>query len=140
MTGAEWGFLCANLETTDRLLEFGSGQSTKEFAKRVAEVHSVEHQQKWFHRISRQCELIPNVNIHLVQARHYTAVLDQLPTFDVVVIDGRFRNRCGVEVINNLKVRHSVFVHDWFRRQYHRLLEHYEIVAQVQDLVQLRKK
>ena len=140
MTGAEWRFLCANLETTDRLLEFGSGQSTKEFANRVAEVHSVEHNTGWFHRISQQCQHMPNVNIHLVQARHYTAVLDQLPTFDVVVIDGRFRNRCGVEVINNLKVKHRVLVHDWFRRQYHRLLDTYEILGRVDDLVKLEKK
>ena len=60
LTDQEKKILCEflnNLKKTDKVLEFGSGQSTKEISAFVKEIVSIEHQEDWFLKVSKD---LPN--------------------------------------------------------------------------------
>lgn len=81
-----------------RVLEFGGGQSTSWWASRAESVVTVEGDAQWYEQL---VGVMPaNVNLHLVQSgerkdylSRVTTILKSMfdPIFDVVVIDGDFR-------------------------------------------------
>lgn len=83
------------------VLEYGAGGSTRWWAERVAAVWAVEHHAGWVAELGPQ---LP-ANAHLLKRSlddgdaYPSAALDALRAagrpFDVVVIDGRRRNRCA---------------------------------------------
>jgi predicted O-methyltransferase YrrM len=81
-----------------RVLEFGGGQSTLWWAKRAAEVLSLEENPVWRERISKQ--LPANAKMEHIEAktaeicvRECTAALARhdKPSYDIIVIDGPWR-------------------------------------------------
>ena len=66
--------------------------------------------------------------------------------FDVVLVDGRARKWCALEVIPYLKKDSIVFIHDfWMRadRNYHDVFEYFDVIDKVthgQSLVALKLK
>lgn len=79
----------AQLDYSDkRVLEYGSGASTLFWARRAAEVVSIETDADWFEtvraRASSNCDLI----FCMPAANEYAAQIDARGKFDVVVVDG----------------------------------------------------
>jgi protein-L-isoaspartate O-methyltransferase len=91
--------------------EWGSGRSTVYLAQRVTRVVSVEHDPQWFDAISaqlRQREL-GNVEYHLIDlsagATAYCDVIkkSQRNLFDIVLVDGQFRDECVAAAVDWLR-------------------------------------
>lgn len=85
----------ASFDFTDcEVFEYGSGNSSLYWAGRARRVVSVEDDQAWFEAVSRK--LLPNqVLLHRADAAGYVGALsEQGRLFDVIVIDGNWRERC----------------------------------------------
>lgn len=88
------------------IFEYSSGMSTLWFAKRCAEVHSVEDDPEWFERVSELVAGFPNVHLNLAHARQeYVHKIDAFPEayFDLICIDGSHRVECFDAALPHLK-------------------------------------
>jgi len=78
-----------------RVFEYGSGYSTLYFRNRLADVTSVEDNQFWKDKIEG---MSPSVNKSLILYRegieYVNAPLSFDHTFDLIVVDGSFREEC----------------------------------------------
>lgn len=97
------------LEEQDRVLEWGSGDSTIWFAERSREVVSIEHKPEWYENVLERCrsEHVGNVRILLrrIERPHDTHDPEhpyvQAPVkcsqgaFDLILVDGRLREYCA---------------------------------------------
>lgn len=87
------------------VFEYGAGNSTLWWAKRVAEVMSFEHSREWFDRISGSAPA--NASIQCPED-YISAPVGQ---FDVIVIDGIERPECARAALPALKPD-GVFIWD----------------------------
>jgi predicted O-methyltransferase YrrM len=116
------------LRETDRMLEWGSGRSTKWFTARVASLQSIEHDRAWFDRVLTdlgQHGLDPNTVRHLSAAPEedphaspYVRVVDELQdgSIDVCLVDGHHRHACALAILPKLASGALVIIDDahWF--------------------------
>jgi len=98
-------FLNERLSKDHTLFEYGSGNSTKWFSKRVDTVVSVEHNPNWAERIDP--ELPENAYLYTKQDRDRYAQSIELGvrkvpqnSFDVVVVDGNWRTACVEQALS----------------------------------------
>jgi len=87
------------------VFEYGCGGSTLWWASRVKEVVSVEHDEKWYKKISSS---IPDnvfiIHIELEYGGNYSKKIKEFNNkFDIVVIDGRDRVNCALNCLDALK-------------------------------------
>lgn len=91
------------------MFEFGAGASTQWWAPRVAEIHAVEHDAQWFHRIPKPA----NGTIRLVECpgpwwtaphghEQYVSSIEPGGPWDVVLIDGMARSQSTAAALVNL--------------------------------------
>jgi hypothetical protein len=89
-------FLGSRVRDDMEVFEYGSGQSTLWWARRVKAVVSCEHERAWYERMSER--LPRNVDLHLRElgaGRGYAEFAGAFPgRFHVVAVDGRDRVRC----------------------------------------------
>jgi hypothetical protein len=101
---------------TDIGVEFGSGRSTLWFAKRIQSLTSVEHDEKWFAKVS---VMLNDASLNNVIYRHepkekndkegdhsrYVKALDRIETesVDFVLVDGIYRDFCAKKAIRTIK-------------------------------------
>lgn len=117
------------IKKSDVVLEFGSGGSTIWFAKRVSALHTVEHNPDWYHSVSRGLvrDGLRNVTCLLVekdvteergQDAAYVRTTEKFASncFDVVLVDGAYRDRCAMASLKLLKPGGLLIVDDchWF--------------------------
>jgi hypothetical protein len=96
-------FLSSRVQLSMKVFEYGSGQSTRWWAKHVEKVHAVEDDRDWLTRVLNQ--LPGNVDLRFASSSGdaYARSIDQRgERFDVVVIDGSVRNDCAKECIQSL--------------------------------------
>lgn len=75
------------------VFEWGCGASTEYFALKSKSVFSVENDRNWFEQVN--AKNLPNV--HLVYAKgtsYIQAIKKPRRKFDIIVIDGLFRDKC----------------------------------------------
>lgn len=78
------------------VFEWGSGASTRWWARRLARITSVEHDAAWHARSAGSMPASCNVLLRDVASPDYvTAIAESGVRFSVVVIDGEQRNECG---------------------------------------------
>jgi len=154
MTENEQNFLRKNLNSTQRVLEWGCGASTIDISNIVNEVHSIEHNEDWYNKIKQ--ELLNNTNVFLYlcqpdekynegghcgtyeQFKTYITEPIKLGKFDLILIDGRGRIECS-KICD--KVSHGetlIFVHDYrgrFRSENYKEIENYlTFISEVENL------
>ena len=99
------------------MLEFGSGQSTLWWAKRVKQVVAIEHDPTW-----TPSPMPNNVIFHRIPLEEngdYCRAAERTDgMFDVIVIDGRDRVRCCRNSLKKLSERGVVIWDDAERRRY----------------------
>ena len=118
------------LTPTDIMLEWGAGGSTLYFSKKVKRYVSVEDSRAWYRRVLKTLSKNNNLksktymlNIISNEARSfptrkqefkdYIEIVHKLNAkWDKVLLDGRARVYCGIEVIPYLKDDSIVFLHD----------------------------
>lgn len=107
------------LDLTDMtVFEFGAGYSTLFWARRCKNVVTVEHDANWIAEITAAA---PD-NLRLIRAdgeEAYSAAIESTGLeFDVVVIDGWYRDACAVPALNCLRSGGMVVLDnsDWLPR------------------------
>ena len=136
------------LSRTSRIFEFGMGGSTLYFARRAAEVISVEHDEDWFRRVSRKVEAAGLRNwkgmvvaperpgeggsdgagdyssthpaLEGCTLRAYASSIDAFPSgyFDIVLIDGRARVGCFAHAVRKIADTGSIILDNSERDEY----------------------
>jgi hypothetical protein len=120
-----------HLDQSMRALEFGSGRSTRWFAKRVGHLTSIEHDAAWYEVVKTQLagEQVENVDYRLIRLNHpesepehvryaltpdYVAIADQMPdaSLNFVVVDGHYRTTCVRHVLAKISPGGYLLVDD----------------------------
>ena len=165
MSREEIAMLVRHAEGKTVAVEFGAGGSTMLLRACVTgEVHSVESDARWIEVVSSSTALAPpalsawtphHIDIGQTGGWGYpmsdegrerysdysSAVFDRIANApELVLIDGRFRVRCALEVIRR-GIDATVFVHDfWTRPHYHVVLEFFDQVETAENAVVLRPR
>lgn len=94
-------------------LEFGSGRSTRWFARRVGHLTSVEHNRDWYVRVEKQLESIGKAVDYRLhedgatesQDSAYVKVARSISpsSLDFVLVDGMARDHCAHASLDKLK-------------------------------------
>jgi hypothetical protein len=99
------------IQPTWKMIEFGSGMSTKWFAERVATIHSIESNPTWYARVAPT--LPKNARYELRAREHYADVSEyQDGHFDFAVVDGEVRADCMRSVLPKIKCGGYIYFDD----------------------------
>ncbi|NWG29547.1 MAG: class I SAM-dependent methyltransferase [Ignavibacteriaceae bacterium] len=113
-------FLSERLNKKMNVFEFGSGNSTLFFAARVNQITSVEHNKEWYEKILKN--VIANSRTIFVKAdnpNEYLSALTQVDQkYDIIIVDGIYRNECLIESINYLTDGGIIILDDSERPEY----------------------
>ena len=111
-------FISDRLSKDLEILEFGAGNSTLFFAQRVKTVVSIEHNEKWYKKISQlspqNVKIILESNLHNYSKK--ASVLNK--KFDVIIIDGEKRNSCIINSVALLSESGVIVLDDSEREEY----------------------
>ena len=140
------------LSKATNYLEYGSGGSTV-FAskfKNIKKIKSIESDSKWASKIQKETKTEMNYiklgktgecgtpidlsTKHLwpTYSQHYS------PEFDIVLIDGRFRVACFLDICLK-KGNPTILFHDFLNRsEYHIILQFCQVIESVDTLVVLK--
>lgn len=96
------------LRSSDIGMELGSGRSTLWFAKRIAHLTSIEHDESFYHRTFRALDEagIRNVDYRLCQAEvdYLSSIAErEEASLDFALIDGKHRAKCVLFILSKLK-------------------------------------
>lgn len=85
-----------------RVFEYGAGNSSLFWAAHAREVVAVESDPQWFSKISGISPSNLHLNLHTDKQGYVSCITRQEGSFDVIVIDGRWRNDCVDTAIDRL--------------------------------------
>jgi hypothetical protein len=149
------GWLKARAEAVDRpvrVFEYGSGASTLWLARRVGQIHSVEHHEGFAKSMRPLFEKQANIDFLLRPAvpstspkvpshkpshrgmdfSDYVATIDEVGgEFDLIVIDGRAREACLTAAIPHLADGGLIVYDNTHRRRYKRAIASSGLVESV---------
>lgn len=147
-------FFLNNINKNSKVLEYGSGISTIEIAKKCGSILSMEHQEVWY---DKNKSLLPNnsqivlkkPDLPYIEGNHCGTYeefksyieypIDKGP-FDIILIDGRARVSCA-SICH--KMAHNdtiIFVHDFHREEYKKILEYLHLIEQVETMAKFKLK
>ena len=102
------------------LFEFGSGYSTRFYAKKVATVVSLEYDEQWFRIV--KADMPENVRLVFqnndVDGEYCRFIHSAGIAFDVVVVDGRDRVNCVKQAVSALSPRGVILLDDSQQEKY----------------------
>lgn len=112
-------FLKERLNNNLNILEFGSGNSTLFFAERVKKVISFEHSKDWHQKILKKIPANAELAItSSLSAKDYLKALVEELRFDVIIVDGLFRNECIKASLKHLTEAGVIILDDSERDEY----------------------
>jgi hypothetical protein len=147
-------FFMSHITNDSKILEYGSGISTNEIAKKCKTILSIEHQEEWYNKLKNQ--LLPNCEIILKKPDlpytegFYCGTYDEFKSyieaplnkgpFDIILIDGRARVSCAsiAKLISHENT--IIFIHDFHREEYKEALNYLELVEQVETMAKFKIK
>lgn len=100
-----------------RVLEFGAGAGTRWWAGRSADVSAVEHDAAWADMVSAACSARVFKNSSATASDYLGGILSTGP-YDVVVVDGLYRNECLFNAPGLLTARGVIVLDDAQREEY----------------------
>lgn len=99
--------------------EFGSGYSTLFFAKRVKHVYTVEYDRKWYEWLTNILPANTSIYFNEQDSPEYVdGILKQQEQFDLIVIDGRRRNKCAANALQKISSTGIIIFDDTHREKY----------------------
>ena len=98
------------------IFEYGSGNSSQFWAQRASRVTSVESDEDWY-KVGNQ-NILPNQKllIRTEKTDYINSIHLENNTYDVIVIDGKFRYNCAIEALKRIKTGGIIILDnsDWF--------------------------
>jgi SAM-dependent methyltransferase len=93
-----------------RVLEFGSGMSTAWYARRAAQVTSIEGNQEWYEIVRARLAGLSNVDFRFAPDR--AAYVENAPDaqFDLIMIDGAYRDDCARFAVEHLAANGIIYL------------------------------
>ena len=146
------------ISRASRYFEIGSGGSTVNAALTGMKVISVEGDRDWVNDMKKRYSPLCDVDLQLVDFHtsynlsypspntthetilQYTRSYKPEYKADMILIDGRFRVACALNVLKYIDETTEVYIHDFERKDYHIVLNYYTKEKQAGRLVKLRKK
>lgn len=113
-------FLKERLNKDINIFEYGSGYSTRFYAKKVNTVTSLEYNQFWYTKIK---ETLPS-NVDLIyqetdiNGKYCRAIHETEKRYELIIIDGDDRENCMKECISSLTDNGVVLLDDSQRKEY----------------------
>lgn len=110
-------FLDSKLGSDMEVCEFGAGNSTRYFARRVKRVVSIEHDEDWYQKVKQEAS--PNVDVRWIpldSPDYPVAATGNL--FHLIVVDGRRRSECIRHSMANLRDDGVMILDDSERGEY----------------------
>lgn len=111
------GFLEKRIRPEWRVLEFGAGMGTIWWNRNANHILSLEHENDWFARISASTHGRV-IKTGSSSADDYIAPALNNGTYDVIVVDGLFRERCLTEASKLLSKSGVIVLDDSERAEY----------------------
>lgn len=112
-------FLEKRVQPAFSVFEFGAGNSTLWWAKRVLRVVTCEHDPAWFHTVKKSAPSNTTVLfIENSQEDYIKTVKNVSEKFDIIVIDGNQRVQCIKESLPSLKPDGIIILDDSDRPEY----------------------
>jgi hypothetical protein len=93
-----------------RVFEYGAGNSSLFWAARAREVVAVESDRQWFNRISAACPTNLFLKLQTDKDSYVASIAEQQGKFDVIVIDGKWRNACATFCVAYLDINGMIIV------------------------------
>jgi hypothetical protein len=119
-------FITDRLSKEINVFEFGSGNSTLFFARKVKDVTSVEHNIEWYNKLKSKIPI--NSNLILTKSdnsKDYITGLKQSDKkFDLIIIDGIHRVDCCSSASKYLTDKGVIILDDSEREQYKEGIEY----------------
>jgi hypothetical protein len=167
MSPAEAALLNELMQTARFYLEWGSGGSTLAAARsNIEQIVSVETDAAWIERLKQHQEIASAVSVNRLTFRHVDIgpvgqwgvpvgeskirtwpqyALDPFVStdfdYDLILIDGRFRNHCLLAVVNCVSNKSLIFLHDYtFRYSYTIADKYFDTIKHVDTVVLLKKR
>lgn len=113
-------FLKEKLTKNQTVFEYGCGGSTKWFAERVAYITAVEHDKYWKEFIEKN--ILQNMKLIYQpldnEASYSKSIQQTVSKFDIIIVDGKERELCVKNCINNLSENGIILLDDSFRNDY----------------------
>jgi len=151
--------------TSINYFEFGSGGSTVYASNHCQNVYSIESDKSWYENVVQntnktkcnvQCIHVdietkpnnwgyPGDNCSNDKKRLYSNMFTSITNYDkvdTILIDGRFRVACALNILPYINSDTRVLFDDFLNRQhqYKIVLDYYNIVKSVDNMVLLQKK
>lgn len=140
MDDKEISKIVSYLKPEYKMFEWGCGGSTIYFSKYVTFYRSIEHDRKWFEKITQLIESNTELYHYENKNKYYeyvNSISQYNDIYDVILIDGRSRVDCAVRAKSYLKHDGILFVHDYFNRQYyHQIEKEYTLIDEVKNTEQ----
>ena len=94
------------IKPNDKILEFGSGQSTIWFATKTKNIISVEHNKDWYKQIKFKLNKIKVKYIFAKNKTEYLAIFNKIKneSIDICLVDGEYRRDCIIKVASKIKI------------------------------------
>lgn len=129
MNSSVISFLDQRLSPSLTLFEYGSGFSTAYYASKVKHVTSIEHDQSWFeHGQKARPDNVNLIHISLDNPEAYCRAIENVGNhYDIVVVDGRERERCLQASLNSITPEGVIILDDSQRDRYQAVRE--EVLA-----------
>jgi len=99
------------------VFEYGSGNSSIFWAQRAMRVTAVESNKQWYEHVSGISPHNLSLMLETDKDRYVSSIGRDKDTFDVIVIDGQWRNACADVCVDYL-VDHGMIIFDNSDRQY----------------------
>lgn len=154
------------LEKSKRYFEFGSGNSTIYVASKphITFLGSIENEQNWYNQTktnlknvqrSSELELIYNYihthsdgmpwgnprKVDSIAFKNYYSSYKPEYNADLILIDGRFRVSCCLDLYHKIGMDTVIFFDDFLNRPYyHDILQYFDIIESGNVAVVLKKK
>jgi hypothetical protein len=89
--------------STQKVLEYGGGNSTLWWARRCKEIVSIEDDPEWFRRISLASRGLANLHSLLAVEENLYVRQPYLQSANIIVIDGGWRLKCAEYVLESIQ-------------------------------------
>lgn len=158
------------LNFSNKFLEYGSGGSTiYAINNKIKNIVSIETDKKWYDKINNHPDIINKNNIKIINIDlgidewwkyvswcgnkldikevfndnmiKYQNIYNEIEfNPDLILIDGRFRVICTLNLYNMIDENTFIMIHDYHRTQYHVIEQFYQKIEQTNTLCILKKK